>query len=224
MLLRALDKAGFVGQFKIGEEEVGARPKGGFNEVRVTAGGAFLTSGEANYEYVERTLAIVLRTIEPGPLSHLHSYHQFVVPVLGSYETLRKDTAVRLFGNFAKKAGTTDWALLMDMPRGDGVDQVEFGIVESGEINDRIARRVGRMLTGSSLEVPAGALPRRVLPDVALFADYNWGATKLPQDGGERWVLDQLGAARRGSETFVDGLAQALSLSADGNLTGEAKA
>lgn len=115
----------------------------------------------------------VLKTVVNPPVVRLTTRSQHLIPIAAEYEVATTQAARRWLGLAALGSDPLDCAVLLD---GDPADfrahfQVEYGVVGSSEVSQRLLRTAGR-----AAKVPDAPRPPDydTYPEVSVFADFTW--------------------------------------------------
>jgi len=118
-------------------------------------------------------LALALSTLKPT-LVGVTVAHQYCMPVPQDYDAARTTGGDRLLGTNFSRTGGNDFAILQDGEYDGAPYQIEYGVVNRGEAQLRLQRRVGRSHAPPPLLAPDQS---QDLADVAFFADVSWRMT-----------------------------------------------
>lgn len=176
-LLTDLDSKGELKQFRVRDDEVGARAEDA--QLTLHERGITLHARDGLLQdRPTRLLRSAMELIAP-PRFHFLLFFQFLVPIPDqSYDEARTTALSHLSGSLLPRLGAEDFGCVVDGTH-DGVKwHCEFGIVSADEVGPRMRREVGT--TANFGGPPPFFQPPKDTPDVAFFADLMWEAPTRP--------------------------------------------
>jgi hypothetical protein len=211
-VLRFLDNAGLLRQFKVEKDHVNARLTTG-TDLRVGVLGVTFTApaGSLPVDAVRLIVNHIAQELQPADLE--------AKIILAYLEPLRWDltyehacmaaTAAWLPG-VASAAAAYDSATLIDgrSQRYDIRFQAEFGIVDADQIPARLARALGNRIGGPVMSMADQA--GLDVPPLAVFVDSSWFPQDAPGDADDLtdWVSRVLGEATEEAAHLTSSLHQ----------------
>ena len=170
-ILRAFEDAGLLHQFRIEEDSVSVRLGDANHEIYFSARGLELAmfQPDGDFERLANATRAIIDHLEPKHLLRPEFNFQWLVPLDGDYDEVRRRTAGAVLPSFDGEA--TDFAVLVDGSRSKSTYVFEAGIVDAAEIPQRLSGVRGRVRRPGQIEAPPSLWPPDELPQVAFYAD-----------------------------------------------------
>jgi hypothetical protein len=212
-VLRALEDAGVLHEFFVGDDDTGARVGVEHHELRVGVRGivAVLFPPEEAARPVIEAVRHALELVEPKELRSISVFTQHLLAVEQPYEEARRVFTSAMLGGVARLTAAVDSAVLLDGQWAQGPMQLEVGIVSRSELEQRLLGGVGRA------HPPRNVMGNRKLPDglpaVSLYTEANRvlaDADSLTAGDRPAKVLMTWTAAAEESDELARGLATEL--------------
>jgi hypothetical protein len=207
-VLRRFDSEGLLRGFLAMEGQISARLGDPGHVVTFTPSRleVDLLRPDADAGRLELATKTVLEALRPERLIRSSAGFQWLLPIDKGYDEAREEAGRRVF---PPKGATrlTEWAFLLDGRHEDATYRMEVGVVEKGEIPDRLSRRAGRV--AESEDVPTSIWPLESLPDVAFFGDAEWDVEEAPEPTSEA-VLTMWTRVRETATTVVSNVFEQL--------------
>jgi hypothetical protein len=173
---------------------------------------AYLLNPDADAERLLAALRVLIETVEPKLFANPTFSFQWVIPIAGTYEDVRKRAAASFLPNALSPV--TDLAAWLDgdLPDRRGKYYLECGVVEAIEVPPRLAREVGRFMVLRDPNVPSSLWPIETLPPIAFFCDMH---CEVADVGSASEFFSQWGETRERAEGVISSLMNRFDLSAD---------
>jgi hypothetical protein len=225
-ILRVLEDRGDLTAFRVRDDTVEARLFGGAGFMSVRQGGLRLQlrGPDTDVEKAWAAATSAVSDLDPALPRSVSVSFQHVLELSMAFDDAVDRGYARLFAGLPhQEVRFADWALLSDLEFQEpaAVGLIEFGIVRDHEIEQRLARQVGR--AGAEDPTQGFTWDKAGFPKVALFADTTLRGALAPGALGHVALLDATRVFWEGCRarvgTLVDGLYERLS-DDEGAMTG----
>jgi len=180
-ILEELEDSDRIAAFRFDDSDINVLLKGRLVELQVDASGCQLSihTPNADRDEAQSVLELVLEKLSPSGFRRYSFSSQALMALDEDYADAIKRVGSAVLP-FSGAMGLTDFAILVDGD--DPIDgqlayKIEFGVLNSEEIPNRLTRQVGRV--GTRAAVPYRHEDQEY-PPVALFAESWWHTKKYP--------------------------------------------
>ncbi len=204
-VLRALESAKLLTQFRVDRGEVGGR-LAGREVLELTSRGLTVSSsrGPVDGGVLETVFGAVEIHIAPRPVhAMIHLQHIVEIPGAGSYEETCAAATRRLWGDVVVDLAAEDFAMMLDGQTRDGLSwQAEFGVIREQDAESRLSRKYSRV---AATATPSVAVDGREYPEYGLFVDSTWTpSAPLPRSALSAWAQRTSAEALKQADSLVE--------------------
>jgi hypothetical protein len=181
-VLRAFDDQGLLRQLRVAEQRVSVRLKDPYHVLVFTPENVEVSvlRPDGDLGLLASALGRVWEALTPSRVANPEMRFQWLVPLEGDYDQARANGVERLFGRTVSGVTMKDWSatLAAETEGRASTAFLEFGVVDSDEAPQRLARQIGAFQGQGGPETPPSIWEPSTLPPVAFFVDLRWSVNE----------------------------------------------